>query len=362
MNVHFHVRFENESSWILRLPRVNYSIPPDDFMNHLILSEVATLKFLESTKVPSPRVFDHGLRNSPVNPLRIAYILMEEIPGKPFERYNATKANVEKVFAGLADVLMELERHPFDSIGSLSLPKSDNAQSSNFEIGPIAGDRTGTLTWLGPFESAKTYYEAWCEEHLRLIANRQLLTQFSVNAYLVFQYLKEQALQGKLDPAQAQWDTGPFYLKHTDDKGDHIMVDDEFNITGIIDWTFSRIVPKFEAFGPSLVTADMNDIYQGSSKLSQDDLVLQEELKKKGSQLAHSIANGEKLRRFIFALSTGVEMPWSEAVDLFWGIVQAFEGDPADRDWEKWKTAYLIKLQDDRRLDALLKELKEEKV
>lgn len=30
-------------------------------------------------------------------------------------------------------------------------------------------------------------------------------------------------------------DDEKFYLKHTDDKGDHILVDEHFNITDIID-------------------------------------------------------------------------------------------------------------------------------
>ena len=38
-------------------------------------------------------------------------------------------------------------------------------------------------------------------------------------------------------------DKEPFFLKHTDYKGDHILGDDEFNATGIIDWTFARVVP-----------------------------------------------------------------------------------------------------------------------
>lgn len=30
-----------------------------------------------------------------------------------------------------------------------------------------------------------------------------------------------------------------FYLKHTDDKGDHTVFNDDFNITGIIDWEWA---------------------------------------------------------------------------------------------------------------------------
>jgi hypothetical protein len=45
--------------------------------------------------------------------------------------------------------------------------------------------------------------------------------------------------------------------------GDDLLVDDDLNITGIIDWTFARAVPKFEAFGLSLVMADIYKVFQG---------------------------------------------------------------------------------------------------
>jgi hypothetical protein len=52
-------------------------------------------------------------------------------------------------------------------------------------------------------------------------------------------------------------------LKHVDDYGDHILVDEQLNITGIIEWQMARVVPRQETFGPSLVTADMNALYNG---------------------------------------------------------------------------------------------------
>lgn len=33
-------------------------------------------------------------------------------------------------------------------------------------------------------------------------------------------------------------------------KGTHLLIDENYNITGIIDWQFARIVPVCEAFGP----------------------------------------------------------------------------------------------------------------
>jgi hypothetical protein len=67
--------------------------------------------------------------------------------------------------------------------------------------------------------------------------------------------------------------TERFYLKHVDDKGDHILVDEQLNITGVIDWQMARIVPRHEALEPSLVTVDMNALCKGRVSLSPDDLV-----------------------------------------------------------------------------------------
>lgn len=54
-----------------------------------------------------------------------------------------------------------------------------------------------------------------------------------------------------------------FSLKHVDDKGDHLLIDEDFSIAGAIDWQMARLVPRREAFGPSLVTADMNALCWG---------------------------------------------------------------------------------------------------
>lgn len=65
-----------------------------------------------------------------------------------------------------------------------------------------------------------------------------------------------------------------FFLKHVDDKGDHLLVDDNLNITGIIDWQMTRIVPRLEASWPLLVTADMSVMCNGKVSLSEDDSAL----------------------------------------------------------------------------------------
>lgn len=110
-------------------------------------------------------------------------------------------------------------------------------------IGPVASDRTGTLSGLEPFDNATNYYGAWTDEYLHLIASGQLFARFPSDAYLMFKYRRELATSRKCNAFEKALDSGPFYLKHTGDKCDHIIVDDDFNITGIIDWSFARVVP-----------------------------------------------------------------------------------------------------------------------
>jgi hypothetical protein len=103
--------------------------------------------------------------------------------------------------------------------------------------------------------TSTAYYTAFAEQYLELIADGQLYTEYPVDAYLEYRFLKENATQ--LVSRDENEVEERFYLKHVDDKGDYLLVDEELNITGIINWQMARIVPRREAFGPSLVTAGL---------------------------------------------------------------------------------------------------------
>ena len=97
----------------------------------------------------------------------------------------ATAEEKEKVRRGLADILVELDEHPFPRAESL------NVTSSGVEVGPVASDRFVVLDPAGPFETATAYYTAFAEQYLELIADGQLYTEFPVNAYLLYRFLKD---------------------------------------------------------------------------------------------------------------------------------------------------------------------------
>lgn len=186
-----------------------------------------------------------------------------------------------------------------------------------------------------------------------MIADGQLFACYPVNAYIIFKQLEQLAEDGKCNQFEPDLNNGPFFLKHTDDKGDHIFVDEEFNITGLIDWSFSRTVPVYEAFGPSLVTAQMNDLYSGVRGLSENDGLLAEALRARRSDLVRFAQSPDTVRRLLFGLGMGMSMSWSEALELFKGIVATF-GHDTTFEWEAWRKSAVSKWRNDNTLTTLL--------
>ncbi|KND94324.1 hypothetical protein TOPH_00743 [Tolypocladium ophioglossoides CBS 100239] len=350
-NYHVRVRFHDGSpSWLLRVPRVtSFAVGfPDSLVEYLIRSEYATLKFLEATAVPAPRAFGHGVRGTGTDHgVGVGFLLIEELPGRPWigegvSGHPATKDEKAKVWGALADILAELAKHPFPKAGSLFI------RSSSIEVSAMASDRFVVLTPEGPFDTAMAYYTAYAEQYLELIADGQLYTAYPVDAYLVYRFLKDNAAQLVPREAGAQ-PREEFFLKHVDDKGDHLLVDENLNITGIIDWQIARVVPRREAFGPSLVSANMNTLYGGKVSLSADDVALADALRERGPpELVGGIVD-EKARRFFWGLA--LEPRWSDALPLASAILEAFG---VDHGWRQWREAALSEYEADERLGALV--------
>ncbi|KAI0910894.1 hypothetical protein F4823DRAFT_587987 [Ustulina deusta] len=219
---------------------------------------------------------------------------------------------MRKVWSALADILDELEKHPLLKAGSLCF------QSSSIDVSAVASDRFVVLTPEGPFDASISSYAAFAEQYLTLIADGQLYTEYPVGAYLVYRFLKDTEVQV---PEKC-------FLKHVDDRGDHLLVDENLNITGIIDWQMARVVPRREDFGPSLVTADMSALCGGKVSIGADDVALAGALSGRGSPELASCMTDEKVRRFFWGLA--LETKWSYAQLLANAILKIFG---VDQDW-----------------------------
>jgi len=104
----------------------------------------------------------------------------------------------------------------FDKVGSIY-----KTSSGKYEVGPLA-DGTG-----GPYETATEYYKAWAAKNKsKPGATSDLVSRIECAAPIISKY-----------------DKGPFRLIHTDFALHNVMVDDQYNILGIIDWEDAFVGP-----------------------------------------------------------------------------------------------------------------------
>lgn len=295
-NYHSWIKFDDGVKWLSRIPRVTkFNDIPDSLLEYLMESEFATLKFLEKLDVPTPRAHGFGLASDPDNDVGISYIIEDAMPGKPFNIHQATAEQKAHVYSQYADILVEISQHPLQQACSL-LPRGNGIIQ-----GAIASDREISIAQHGPYPSPLAYFNSIANFHLDLIADGQLHSEFPKEAFLLYHLLASRAA-----PAMRN-DLEGFFLKHVDDKGDHILVDEAFDITAVIDWQFARFVLACEAFGPSLFTAKLNDLYGGSEGLTDNNLLLADILRRKGREDIADIAKGGELaRRFHLGLPSGL--------------------------------------------------------
>ncbi|KAJ4242688.1 hypothetical protein NW757_011914 [Fusarium falciforme] len=342
-HIHLQLIFEDGTVWLARIPRETYRSFDNQLGNEILASECATLRWLESVDVPAPRLHGYGLYDDPQNKVGVAFMLIDKMPGRPFNTLSASEEQKTEVLGQWADILCTLSSHPFQESGSL---RFDN--DGTIKVGPMVSDKTAMLPCMGPFQHAKDLYSSWAVAYLRIITEGQLFSDFALDAYIMFKYILRQVKTGPWLDRWRDLNSGPFFLKHPDDEGSHVLVDDEFQITGVIDWTFARIVPTFETFGPSLISADNDDLFFGEVGLTNEDMILGLELRRRGSPFC--FFQSDEIRRLLFGLGMAMSFVYEEAIGAFQGLVATFEGQPLD--WDKWWHANNYMLDDDEETEA----------
>ncbi|EAS30122.3 uncharacterized protein CIMG_08868 [Coccidioides immitis RS] len=143
---------------------------PAPLIEYFVESEYTTLKFLESTNVPSPRAFGFQLALDPADNVGISYTLMECLPGKSYleREIDATAEQKCYVSSQVADFMIELGKHPLSKAGSLAW------RNEKPEISAIASNDFLVLDRYGPFDDALQYFKSIADQYLDLIADRQL--------------------------------------------------------------------------------------------------------------------------------------------------------------------------------------------
>ncbi|KAL1848335.1 hypothetical protein VTK73DRAFT_10143 [Phialemonium thermophilum] len=348
-NCHAEIAFDDGVRWIARFRLVKVSSPPPEVRRRILRSEVATMTFLRRhTRVPVPQIFGWACECDPANVLGVSYILMEKLTGKPLDWEEASSAEREKIIKQLAEIFLELEKHPFSSTGSLDFSA---AGSADFEVRGYAHhalfpSRCGDP--LGPFPSWRQACEATTHFYISMIASGEVDAYSPVDAFLAHRF--------RLDILDEMDICSPsrFYLKHPDDKGDHILVNDSYDIIGIIDWEWARIVSKEEAFSSPCLMWPVGEFYDGLNDLCPEELQLAKVFSQRGRQdLADCVLHGRKIQRFLFCMGPDVSVLDKKTfTDLFMGMERLFSS--GKEAWEQWRIFALEKWKDDETLRILV--------
>ncbi|KAI9679958.1 MAG: hypothetical protein M1817_004973 [Caeruleum heppii] len=317
-NCHLDVVFQDGVVWLARVRLDDPTLPPRLVQNYIFLSEVHTLRWLERVDIPTPKVFHYEFQPQ-ASPVGVPFVLMEKLKGSPLQWDRASSRQRSRIVKQLVDVFLELEKHPFEVTGSISA--LDDKWSSP-KMGAFAQPHLFSTpeTSTGPFETLEDSLETILRHQQTLIRNREL-SSLAVDHELAFRW-RQSMVPSVLSSTTSK---GPYFLKHFDDKGDHILIDDDYNITGIIDWEFASTEVKELAFSSPCMLWPVGDFYSGSNVLSPQEIELAEHFERRGREdLGRMVRDGRRIQRFLFFLGGGSSTEKEEFESLFNGLRSTF--------------------------------------
>lgn len=334
-NYHGSIVFQDGVTWLARFRLPNHNNPPVEERNFNRRSEYATYSFLRKSSVPVPKVFEVADDNDPNNPVGSGYILLEKIPGGPMDWVEATDSQKNKVCEQLADIYSKLEKQPLDKIGLLQ-PSSSG--STSFEVGPafFEYDHDGKATPIGPFRTSDEYYTAVINHQINQVKTRERAASAATDQYLIFKTLLDNLPNNE---------TGPFYLRHIDSRDANFFVDEDFNITGVIDWELATAVPKASAFQSPLFMYDIAELYdEDLSTPSAEEQRFGRILREKGKDELAKLAVQKNFFRVDQCVCTdpSTREQFNQMFSGWWKQVMGVE----QFDWEAWKREALEKYGD----------------
>nr|GAT52031.1 predicted protein [Mycena chlorophos] len=335
--------FRTGERWLARFQRPSNQRPSPAMCQQALLSEVAVYKFLASIDFPVPKIFDYAMNEEHSYGIGYGYILMEQMNGFPLSSIfdGASQETRTKILREAAALQVKLAAHPFHAIGALHEPDAP-------QVGTL------TLSWLdaefeqpslGPFAHSSEFWEACLHNTWSSQAGVA-----DIDAYLGFLFMREAV--AAMIPSDTSSDSGnpQFILRHLDDKGDHILIDDDNNIVAVIDWEYSWIVPKeLGLTAPLWVGEDIgiNDEYSLQICPAEREFAsfLRDEFAR--PDLAVLAETGRKY--YYLHRACGAVLGSNDFCDHdVPTLLRALGSQTAS--WEEWKTAALERYADDEKL------------
>ncbi|WWC60077.1 uncharacterized protein I303_102640 [Kwoniella dejecticola CBS 10117] len=302
-NFHVKINFKEQAEpWIMRIRRRAAHRYPDQPLTINMASEVATIRALRSGDLDVPDAYLRP-KDSQLHP-KLIYCYQTWVPGdmwRPFYGRDAKSLPLDTTSLHhvecVAQWFITMEKVKFDMVGSLA--HSDDEREAMIHVGPLIERHPAFTTppyFQGPFRTAKNRWVASIDKRLeRILAGVECQPRTEIVLYLIYLEAK-QLVEGCAELE----DIGPFYIKHDDDRFDHIRANPDGEVTGILDWEWAYTTNEAEAFAaPSGWVSE--DYRAGSNDtLSPREMALIEAYIKDGrSDLADYVKSGRKYHRLV---------------------------------------------------------------
>ncbi|KAG8415014.1 hypothetical protein J3458_008901 [Metarhizium acridum] len=338
-NLVLRVAFSDNVDWIARIQHT--PADPSHAQEHKIsmLSEIATMKTLNiRTTIPVPRVY--AFDTSPANDFGFPCLLMEHLKGRILSSTIASEVPakyITHVVRQLANVLFQLENLTFDELGRIWCGENCNEPP---RIIPYEWD-TDSLATPRTQTSLEWFYE------LRQEQNRQALEKHAHDAeWKAACWVLKTAISHIVVEDRVR---GPFPLCHFDLHYGNLLFDDQYNLTGVIDWSRTAtaplerlaVSPEFITF-PALpdqenqVIIDFRDAVRGCLREFEDEgrrsmpsdaqkTTLSDILGTVQAEITHRCTYSRPHRavcdaRLVSALVYGTHVSWEQLVAVYGGI------------------------------------------
>jgi hypothetical protein len=206
---------------------------------------------------------------------------------------------------------------------------------------------------LGPFTSLQDYYHGCINLLLDLIYRGEAYTNHAVETYLMYRFLYDRVSEIYPEDTEAAAPT-KFYLKHADDKGFHILVDSDSNITGLIDWEWAFTAPTTLAFNSPMLFLPTSEFFDGETGIGTDEEVFAQCLDARGAKdMAKCVRQGRVHHQLAFLCTLDFCLSFEDLLGLFKGLRRSVLVD-YEFEWEEWKTVAVERYDHDDRLRDIM--------
>nr|XP_031863144.1 uncharacterized protein CI109_001623 [Kwoniella shandongensis]KAA5530216.1 hypothetical protein CI109_001623 [Kwoniella shandongensis] len=324
-NYHIVIVFDDGRRWVMRVRKIGMSYQHLDALRLNLDSEFATVSFMSEQCILIPKVWARPATSR--LPTDLLYFYQEFVPGvSAFEVLlwvNPITDPTIKLIRSYAEYTLHLEKITFDRVGSLH-----TRPDGMISVGPLIDRRPPFLQpphFHGPFDTAKQRYLAIID--LRL--EQTLRGERYPPSLELLHYLILLDLRTYLNDHCPELEEGPWYIKHNDENGNHVMMEKDGTINGVIDWEWTYITCKAEAFAaPSCMLGALID--RDPNILSSRETALMEAYRALDrTDLAEYVKNGRKYHHLHRYLFEGVVYPKGLT-----GMRRAFLDIPEEQDNE----------------------------